>query len=212
VIRVVIADDHAVVRAGVRAVLAAEADLHVVAEADSPTAVMRELKDHAADTLLVDLTMPGGRGVDLIARVRQAFPNLRILVLSMHATPEYVSGALAAGANGYVVKGSGLEDLVTALRAVAAGKSFLDASAKRVAGQPGSGGSGVTELARLSLREREVLILVAEGHTNREISELLVISPKTVDTHRTSLMRKLDLHDAQALTRFAMQNGLLSGV
>ena len=129
----------------------------------------------------------------------------------MHASVEFVTAALEAGARGYVVKGSGLEDLVRAIRAVADGERFLDATASRLLAE---GDHAVTpsmcDLDQLTPREREVMRLVAEGYTNREIAQLLAISPKTVDTHRTSLMRKLDLHDVQALTRLAVRRGLVS--
>jgi DNA-binding NarL/FixJ family response regulator len=211
VIRVVVADDHAIVRAGVRSLLEREADVRIVAEAEDGRAAVEQVEKHRPEVLLIDLSMPGSNGVEAITRVRKLAPTTRVLVLSMHAAPEYVRPALRAGAHGYVVKGSGLDDLVSAVRAIAAGERFLDAKANEVAlTDELSPGAMTDDLDRITPREREVLQLVAEGHTNREISEALGISPKTVDTHRMSVMRKLGIHDAQALTRFALRRGLIS--
>jgi len=205
-IRVVVADDHAVVRAGVRAVLASEPDVSLVAEAGDGTGAVVAVLAHSPEVLLLDWTLPGdGRAV--LERVRAEAPGTRVCVLSMHQDGATVREALGAGALGYVVKGAGIENLVTALRAVAAGRRFLDPAAE----------SGLTsgpepeddDWERLTPRERLVLRRVAEGRTNREIATELSLSPKTVDTHRTNLMRKLGVHDAQALARFAVRRGLL---
>ena len=212
-IRIVLTDDHAVVRAGLRALFGAHPGLEVVGEAaDGREAI--ELCDRLRpDVLLLDLSMSSFNGIEALRRVRTSFPMTRVLVLSMHAAPEYVRPALKAGATGYLVKGAGLDSLVEAVRSVAAGEQFLGPEASRVVQgdldhpPPASGEAGPLE--RLTPREREVLQLVAEGHTNREIARLLSVSPKTVDAHRTNLMAKLDLHDAQALTRFAVRCGLV---
>jgi DNA-binding NarL/FixJ family response regulator len=205
-IRVVVADDHAVVRAGVRAVLASEPDVTLVAEAgDGPGAVAAVLAHHP-EVLLLDWTLPGhGRAV--LERLHIEAPGTRVCVLSMHQDGATVREALGAGAMGYVVKGAGIEHLVTALRAVASGCRFLDSAAESglaVGPEPAD-----DDWDRLTPRERLVLRRVAEGRTNREIATELSLSPKTVDTHRTNLMRKLGVHDAQALTRFAVRRGLL---
>ena len=209
-IRVVVADDHAIVRAGLRALLGAQPDFTVVAEAADGRAAAAEVERHRPDVLLLDLTMPGWNGIDALARVRAACPGTRVVVLSMHAAPEYVRPALRAGAEGYVVKGAGLEDLVEAVRTVAAGGRFLGPEARRVVEGDAGHDDAADDLDRLTPREREVLKLVAEGHTNREIGALLGVSPKTVDTHRTNVMQKLDLHDAPSLTRFALRRGLIA--
>jgi len=161
---------------------------------------------HSPEVLLLDWTLPGD-GRTVLERVRAEAPGTRVCVLSMHQDGATVREALGAGALGYVVKGAGIENLVTALRAVAAGRRFLDPAAE----------SGLTsgpepeddDWERLTPRERLVLRRVAEGRTNREIATELSLSPKTVDTHRTNLMRKLGVHDAQALARFAVRRGLL---
>jgi DNA-binding NarL/FixJ family response regulator len=202
-IRLVVADDHEVVRAGVRAVLSAETDILVVGEAaDAQQAVARTLPLDP-DVLLLDLGLPGD-GMSALREVRTRAPRTRVLVLSMHGDGEHVRAALDAGAAGYVVKGAGVEALVSALRAVATGAQFLDPSAERALRSPPD-----PTWERLTPRERLVLRRVAEGRTNREIASELALSPKTVDTHRTNLMRKLGVRDAQGVTRFAMRRGLL---
>lgn len=212
-IRVVLADDHAIVRAGIRAVLAAEGDITVVAEAGDGRAAVEAVQRHRPDVLLIDLSMPGWNGVEAIRRAREASPSTRVLVLSMHAAPDYVRPALRAGASGYLVKGAGLDDLLRALRAVSSGDRFYGPEAERVIALDAEhvGDQRGDDLSRLTAREREVLQLVAEGRTNREIGIALGVSPKTVDAHRTKVMQKLDLHDAQALTRFAIRRGVISG-
>jgi len=205
-IRVVVADDHEVVRAGVRAVLASEPDVEVVGEAADAATALRQVAALAPDVLLLDLSLDGD-GLTALRGVGEHNPGTRVLVLSMHADGTHVRAALAAGAAGYVVKGAGVEALVSALLAVAAGSTFLDAGAARALEQP----TEERDLAweRLTPRERLVLRRVAEGRTNRQIAAELALSHKTVDSHRTSLMRKLGLRDAQGVTRFAMRRGLL---
>jgi two-component system response regulator NreC len=211
VICVVVADDHAVVRAGIRAILQSENDIAVVGEASDGRGALDAVVKHRPDVLVIDLTMPESNGLDVIARIRTASPTTRVLVLSMHAAPEFVRGARRAGAHGYVVKGSGLEDLVRAIRIVAGGEVFLDAAAAAVERADALEPAPPTDdLERLTPREREVLQLVAEGYTNREIGERLGVSLKTADVHRSNVMRKLDLHTAQALTRFALRRGIIA--
>jgi len=207
-LRVVISDDHAIVRAGIRALLSHEPDVQIVAEASDGRGAVAAVQRHAPDVLLIDLSMPGANGVEAIAQVHSIAPSTRVLVLSMHAAPEFVRPAIRAGAHGYVVKGAGLDELVNALRTVASGGRFYDPSIESLASS--SGADPDDPFTSLTHREREVLQLVAEGHSNREIAQALGLSPKTVDAHRTNLMRKLDLHDAQALTRFAVRHGLVA--
>jgi DNA-binding NarL/FixJ family response regulator len=206
VISVVVADDHQVVRAGVRAVLASESDLSVVGEAADGATALLQVQDLAPDVLLLDLGLAGD-GLTVLTDVRERCPATRVLVLSMHGDGQHVRAALDAGASGYVVKGAGVEALVSALRAVAAGQPFLDADAERALREPASPPDSTWE--RLTPRERLVLRRVAEGRTNKEIAAELALSHKTVDSHRTNLMRKLGVRDAQGVTRFAMRRGLL---
>jgi NarL family two-component system response regulator LiaR len=209
--RVVLCDDHAIVRAGIRALLEREADLAIVGEASSGHEAVELAQALQPDVMLLDLSMPSGNGLDAIARIRSLAPRCRILVLSMHVAPEFVRPALRAGAHGYLVKGSGLGDLLRAVRTVAQGGQFLGSDvAAIVAEDVIAADEREDDLDRLTPREREVLQLVAEGQTNRLIALRLGLSPKTVDSHRTNLMRKLGLHDAQGLTRFAVRRGLVS--
>lgn len=210
-IRVLLCDDHAIVRAGLRVLLSGEPDVVVVGEAGDGHEVTQLAQRLLPDVVLLDLSMPGGNGSEAITRLRTAAPRSRVLVLSMHGAPEFVRPALRAGACGYIVKGSGLTDLMSALRTVAAGGRFLCPEAEKVvAADRHDTAPPDDEILRLTPREREVLQLVAEGRTNREIGQRLGLSPKTVDTHRSSMMRKLGLHDAQAVTRFALRRKLVS--
>jgi DNA-binding NarL/FixJ family response regulator len=206
-IRVLVVDDHAVVRAGIRALVSCEDDLEVVDEASEAGQALVLAKQHAPDVAMVDLSLPGPQGVELIGHIRAAVPRTRVLVLSMHTGRALVRAALAAGAHGYVVKGAGLDDLAVAIRTVARGDRFLDPAISEAAeGEDTEGG-----LPALTAREREVFVRVAEGRTNREIGAELGVSPKTVDVHRSNLMRKLGAHDAQTLTRLAIRHGFLAG-
>jgi DNA-binding NarL/FixJ family response regulator len=206
VIRVVVADDHQVVRAGVRAVLSSEPDLSVVGEASDAATTLAQVLELAPDVLLLDLGI-AGEGLEVLTFVQERSSSTRVLILSMHGDGQHVRAALEAGASGYVVKGAGVEALVSALRAVAAGGRFLDADAKAALLEPATPPDLAWE--RLTPRERLVLRRVAEGRTNKEIAAELALSHKTVDSHRTNLMRKLGVRDAQGVTRFAMRRGLL---
>jgi DNA-binding NarL/FixJ family response regulator len=212
VIRIAIADDHAIVRAGLAAVISCESDLELVGEAcDGSSAIDLAINAHP-DVFLMDLSMPKMDGVEAIGKICSTCPRTKVIVLTMHASPDYVRPALRAGAWGYLVKGPALDELVRAIRAVYSGEKFLDPAAQALAESADAPRSTEfrNELDLLTPRELEVLKLVAMGHTNRTIAEQLGLSPKTVDAHRTNLMRKLELHDAQGLTRFAMRKGLLS--
>jgi len=209
-IRVAIADDHAIVRAGLRALIAGEPDMVLAAEAGNGEQAIAVAVQQRIDVFLMDLGMPGMDGVEAIARLRTASPATRVLVLSMHGTPEYVRPALRAGAAGYVVKGAGLDDLLVAIRAVHAGYHHFDQAALSAMQDVPPGHACTDDVESLTPREREVLRMVAMGHTNRSIAEALGVSPKTIDAHRTNLMRKLGIHDAQGLTRLAMRAGLLA--
>jgi RNA polymerase sigma factor (sigma-70 family) len=190
--------------------LQTKGDVIIAAEADNGRTALEAVARHRPDVLVIDLTMPELNGMEVVGRVRALSPHTKVLVLSMHAGAEFVRPALRAGALGYVVKGTGLDDLVTAIRAVAAGERFLDAAATAATLDEDFLPDAADELERLTPREREVLQLVAEGFSNREIGERLGVTPKTIDVHRTSLMKKLDLHNAAALTRFAIRRGLIT--
>jgi len=208
-IRVVIADDHTIVREGLRSLLSAEADVEVVGEAADGRGALEAVQRLRPEVLLLDLSMSGLNGVEALRRLAQCAPKTRVLVLSMHAGGDYVRPAVRAGAAGYLVKGAGLDHLLRALRAVAAGERYFGPEAQAALAAPLELGRADDSLERLTSREREVLQLVAEGLSNKDIGARLGISPKTADAHRTHIMRKLDLHDARALTLYAVRRGLI---
>lgn len=213
-LRVVLADDHLIVRQGLRALLEASGGFDVVAEASDGFEAIEAVEKNNPDAIVLDLSMAGLNGLEALRRIKDKHPSVVVLVLSMHSTSEYVRAALRSGADGYVVKGSGIGDLSDALRKVAGGERFLSPQVERAAladllDTPGQS-KPIDPLLQLTPREREVLQLIAEGHSNRSIAEKLSLSVKTVDGHRTRVMNKLDLHEATALTRFAIRHGLVS--
>lgn len=215
--RVVLADDHLIVRQGLRALLEATEGFDVVAEASDGLEAVAAVEREEPDVIILDLSMPDLSGLEALRRIKDKKPQTKVLVLSMHSTSEYVRAALRAGADGYVVKGSGIGDLNEALRTVIAGQRFLSDAVERAAlldllDGPGKGVTSADPLDRLTPREREILQLIAEGHSNRSLAEKLGLSIKTVDGHRTRIMSKLDVHDVTALTRFAIRHGLVSPV
>lgn len=212
-VRVLVVDDHAVVREGLRHVLTAAEGFSVVGEAANATEALELAETVRPDVVLLDLTMPGMSGLEAAAELRRRASGARILVLSMHEQDEYVLAAVRGGADGYVLKDAGPGELRAAIRTVrAGGEYFSPAVARRLAAAVR--GEVATEsprarLQHLTPREREVLALVATGRTNREIAAHLRISPRTVESHRESLMKKLALRTVADLTRFALQTGLL---
>ena len=210
-IRVLIVDDHAVVRTGLRRVLDAEPDIETVAEAPSAERAVFEAIETRPDVVLLDVMMPGKSGIEALPSLLQAAPEVRVLILSMQDDPQYVREAFDAGASGYVLKEAADTDVVHAVRAVAAGERYVhpalgarlvtaDAEARRRA-----------DADPLSDREREVLRLLALGHTNQEIGTMLFISVRTAETHRAHIMRKLGLGSRAELVRYALAQGLLDG-
>lgn len=214
--RVLIAEDHALFRAGLRAMLNSEADLEIVGEVQDGKDAVRMATSLTPDLILMDLNMPGSHGLGAIAEIRKRVPDMRILVISMHKTDEYIQEALRNGASGYILKESGPEELLTAIRTVLGGKVFLspDVSERVVSGLlngvPRESTDATTPLDTLTVREREVLKLVAEGHGNKHIANYLNLSVKTVEKHRSSLMHKLNLRNAAMLTAFAISNRIIS--
>lgn len=212
-IRVLIADDHAVLRTGLKLLLSAQPDMEVVGEAADGGEAMAKARALRPDVILMDLTMPGIGGSEATRRIKDESPGIKVLVLTMHDDPSYLRHLLEAGASGYVVKKSADADLLLAIRAAHRGEVFLDSSLA---------GGLVDEVIRpsgprrprdayetLSDREREVLKWLARGHTNQEIAEKLFLSVKTVETYRARLAEKLDLRGRAELVRFAMERGLL---
>jgi DNA-binding NarL/FixJ family response regulator len=209
--RILLADDHAMVRRGLRMVLDSEPDLHVVAETgDGADAVARALEDDI-DLAILDITMPRMTGLQAARELHHRRPELRILILSMHENEQYLYEALKAGASGYVVKKLADRDLVEACRAVMRGEPFLYPAELTAVIRDHLSSALDREQLRdpLTPRETEVIKLVAESYSNRQIAEALVISEKTVERHRANILEKLGMHDRVQLTRYAIRRGLL---
>ena len=210
--RVLLADDHPLVRAGVRRVIEAVPHLECVGETGSGAETLKFLRTTPVDVLILDLNMPDGDGFSVLRDASHVAPDTRIVVLTMHAQPEYVTRAVREGANGYLLKDLAVQDLVAAIDSVMAGGSFFSERAQRaLAESVRSGGASDSPLARLTGREREVLAAVARGLTTKEIAGAQNISARTVESHRANLMRKLDLHSVALLTQFAIREGLIEG-
>jgi DNA-binding NarL/FixJ family response regulator len=209
VIRVLVVDDHAVVRAGLRLLLEREDDLECVGEAGRADEAVREARYLQPDVILLDVTMPDTSGIDAMPSIRSAAPAAKVLILSMQDDPSYVREAFAAGASGYVLKEAADAELVTAIRDVASGKSYVHPAlgARVVAAEAEA--KARAEMDPLTEREREVLRLLALGHTNQEIAKMLYISVRTAETHRAHIMQKLRLSTRAGLVRYALANGLL---
>lgn len=213
-IRVLIADDHAIIRDGLKAILDAQPDIEVVAEATEGQQAAQQTSQMRPDIVIMDVTMPGTNGLEATRLIKSANPDVRVLVLTMHDNDQYFFQTLQAGASGYFVKGGSSNELVGAIRTVYQGEVFLYPSmAKRLLNdyvkklRSGPDRDGVDNLTD---REREVLKLVAEGYTNQEIAESLVVSTNTVQTHRGRIMSKLGLHSRTELVRFAIKQGIVA--
>ena len=212
-IRVIVADDHSVVRQGIRHVLEASAEFEVVGDAASGAEVEALVRAEDPDIVILDISMPGLSGIEVTATIRARFPRCRILILSMYDNQEYVLEAVRAGAHGYLLKDTAADDLPAALRSIHAGEAFYSPriAAKLTAAVKGDFGDApaVGALATLTSREREVLRGIARGLTNKDIAAELGISPRTVETHRESLMRKVGIRHVAGLTKLALETGLV---
>jgi DNA-binding NarL/FixJ family response regulator len=213
-IRVLLADDHAVLRGGLRALISGQADMEVVGEAATGEEACRQALALNPDLVLMDLTMPGAGGTEAIGRIARECPGSRVLVLTMHDDVAYLRSALAAGAAGYVVKRSADTELLAAIRATHRGGTYLEPSlagcvVEEVLGRKGRHAKDATT-SPLSEREREVLRLVAEGNTNQQIADRLSLSVKTVEVYRARVMTKLGLKTRVDLVRYALSIGLLA--
>lgn len=211
-IRVLIADDHSLMREGVIALLEQTPGIAIVAEANDGLEAIRMIASHRPNLVLMDVGMKPLNGLDATERIKKEFPDVRVIILSMHANEEYVLRALRAGAAGYVLKDAKKQELVTAIESVAAGKTYLSRQVSRhvIDNYVRSVGAETSPLERLTPRQREILRLIAEGRTNKEMAAILNVSIKTVDTHRMLLMQRLDIHDVAGLVRFAIKVGLVS--
>ncbi|HUQ81704.1 MAG TPA: response regulator transcription factor [Gemmatimonadaceae bacterium] len=213
-IRILVADDHAVVREGIRHVLAEQHGFDIAGEAASAAEAVKLAGECEPDVVVLDVSMPGGSGLEVIGDVRRAAPDARVLILSVHDEAEYVLQAVRAGADGYLRKDSSPTELRDAVRRVDRGESvFSPAMAGRLSDalRVESGRMArVSKLAQLTGRERDVLEGIANGETNKEIASRYGISPRTVETHRESLMRKLEIRSVAGLTRLAVEEGLVT--
>ena len=209
-IRVLLADDHTLVRAGVRRILEGHPGHHVVAEVADGGAALEVLARERVDVLVLDLSMPGMDGFETLRRARQSHPDLKVLVLSMHADPEYMARAVREGANGYLLKDSAVQDLVRAIETVQGGGVYYSPEVQRELTEMVRGRSPAPgPLDELTAREREVLRCIAEGLATKDIAEKFGISARTVETHRANLMRKLTVHSVAQLVRIAIREGLV---
>jgi two-component system response regulator NreC len=208
-IRLLLADDHAVLRAGLRLLLDAQADMHVVAEAGDAAAVLSLARAHEPHVILLDIGMPGPGFAETIKRVLRILPKTRIIMLTMHDDPAYLRAALLAGAAGYVVKKVADAELLSAIRAVHGGRTFIDSGRVRDDGDDGDDGTVRAGRPRISRREGQVLRLLAQGYTNAEVAARLRVGVKTIETYRARLSEKLKLKTRAELYRFAVSSGLL---
>ena len=212
--RVLIVEDHTLLRAGLRALLLQDPNIEIVGEADNGRDAVQAVGLLAPHLVLMDLSMPGMNGIEAILDIKRRYPGTRVLVLTIHKTDEYIHESLRAGANGYVLKDATHDELSIAVRSVLNGKTYLspDIASKVINGYLGTGKAavGVSPWDALTHREREVLKLVAEGHPNKYIADYYCLSVKTIEKHRSNLMKKLDLHNASMLTAYAIEKGLLA--
>ena len=212
-IRVAVVDDHTLMRQGTVGLLGSQPDIEIAGEADSGRAALELVADADPDVVLMDIAMPGMSGLDATREIRQRFPSVNVVIVTMHERDDYFFEALRAGASGYVLKGADIEELLSAVRAAYRGEVYLQPSASKALvadylaraakGEDRDRYDGLTD------REREILRLLAQGLTTREIAEELVISPHTVQSHRDRIMSKLDLHTKAALVRYAVDRGLI---
>lgn len=207
-IRVLLADDHQMLRDGLKSLLSASADIEVVAEVSDGREAVRRAQELVPDVVVMDLSMPELNGIDAAGLLRDKCPAVRVVILSMHSSAEHVYRALEAGAAGYVLKESAGREAEAAVRAVHGGRQYLSAPLAALAAEPRPGKGERGPLASLSAREREVLQLVVEGHSSAEIASRVHISPKSVATYRSRLMRKLGVTDVASLVKFAVQHGI----
>jgi len=212
--KVVIAEDHTILREGLRALFSSSPDFEIVGEAEDGRGAIQCVEDVKPALVLMDLSMPRMNGMDAIREIKKLCPGTKILALTVHKAEEYVLATLQAGADAYVLKDATYPELVMAMKSVLVGKRYLSPgiSEKVIEGYL-EGRKTVRYTSAwdiLTKRERGILKLIAEGHKNKEIADYLCVSVKTVETHRANLMRKLDLHDVSALTAFAMEKGLIT--
>ncbi|MGG6241892.1 response regulator [Nodosilinea sp. AN01ver1] len=210
-IQLVIADNHALVRAGFRSLVEDIDGVEVVGEAENGREALQLVETLNPQIVLMDIAMPEMNGLEATARITREFPQVRVLILSMHANEEYVYQALRSGASGYLLKDSGTEELDLALRAIARGETYLCPAISKyvISDYVKRLGQDQNPLDQITPRQREILQLIAEGKSTKDIADILYISTKTVETHRAQLMARLDIHDIAGLVRYAIRMGLV---
>lgn len=210
---ILIVENHALLRAGLRALLSADPDFEVVGEAANGHDAIQAVRTLQPTLVLMDISMPGMNGIEAMIDIKRRSPSVRIIVITMHKEDEYIHASLSAGADGYLLKDAGNEEFQTALRAVSRGQTYLSPAVSGAMIQRYLGAkealAGQRASSTLSHRERQVLKLIAEGHRNKYIAEYFSLSVKTIEKHRSNLMQKLDLHNASMLTSYAIEHGLL---
>jgi DNA-binding NarL/FixJ family response regulator len=208
-IRVLLAEDHALVRAGMCALLESLENIEVVAQASDGHEACALIEEHLPDIAVLDISMPGMNGLEATARILRTHPEVRVMILSMFSSEEYVLQALRLGASGYLIKDSGLSELELAIRAVAAGETYLSPAVSKHVTDYVRRVGGPDPLESLTPRQREILQLIAEGKNTQQMADKLFISTKTVESHRVLLMEKLNIHDVAGLIRFAIRAGIV---
>lgn len=213
--KVVIAEDHTILRAGLKALLMSNPNFEIIGEADNGRDAIRRVIELKPDLVIMDLSMPGMNGMDAVREIKDRMPEVKALVLTVHSEEEYVLASLQAGANGYVLKDATQNELLIAAERVLDGKTYLspDITEKVVNSYLNTSSINqepVTRWDTVTQRERQILKLIAEGHTNKSMADYLCISVKTVEKHRANLMKKLDLHNVSALTTYALEKGIIS--
>ncbi len=208
-IRALIADDHALVRAGIRALVEKIDDVSVIAETGEGGEALRLIKELKPDVVLLDVTMPGLSGLEVLAESRKHLPNVRVIILTVHDEAEYAMQALRAGAAGFLPKSAAANELQVAIETVSRGEVYVSDEVSRRTLLEYSRGRIEHRLARLTPRQREILTLIAEGLNTKDIGRRLNISAKTVESHRAQLMERLNIHDVASLVRFAIKVGLI---
>ena len=207
-IRVLLADDHAIMREGLRALLTASPGISVVSDVGNGREALRCAEELKPDVLVMDVSMPDLNGIEAARMIRQRFPQTRVIMLSMHSSTEYVFRAFEAGASGYVLKESVGAELITAVHTAYAGGRYLSPALGEIGARPDPTAGRSSPLDSLSGREQQVLQLVVEGKSSAEIARIVHLSPKSVDTYRSRLMKKLGVSDVPSLVKFAVEHGL----
>jgi len=211
-IKVLVADDHTILRQGIKALLDNQAGIEVIGEAKDGREALTLIERLLPDVILMDIGMPGLNGLEATRRIKKKFPEIKVLVLTMYTNEEYVFQILHAGANGYLVKETAFQDLISAIKAVYRDEAFMSPSiSKKVINRYTQGvrEANDTVCDILTTREREILQLIAEGSSSKKIAEALFISPKTVETHRTHIMDKLNIHNRTDLVKYAIRTGIV---